>query len=368
MRVLLLHKALVNGAYQKKAEALAALPGIELTVVVPPSWREARWGEQPLERRHTADYDLVTAPIWFNGHHHVHCYPTLWQIVRRVRPAIFHVDEEPFNLATAEAFALAQRVGAHALFVTWATVYRDYPPPFSFFERYAHRHAAAAIAGNTDALDILRRRGYDGPAAIVPLALDPALYPPRACGRGEPFTIGYLGRLVPEKGVRVLLDAAARLRGAWRLLIVGGGAEEAALRERAARLGIAGQVEFAPMAPSHDVPGWLQRFDVLAVPSLTTPTWKEQFGRVIIEAMASAVPVVGSDSGEIPHVIADAGMIVPEGDPDALAGALQTLLDDETCRQRLAAAGRTRVLAHYTWERIARQYLAVYEQMCASSI
>ena len=168
--------------------------------------------------------------------------------------------------------------------------------------------------------------------------------------------------------MRVLLDAAARLRGAWRLLIVGGGAEESALRERAARLGIAGQVEFAPMAPSHDVPGWLQRFDVLAVPSLTTPTWKEQFGRVIIEAMASAVPVVGSDSGEIPHVIADAGMIVPEGDPDALAGALQTLLDDETCRQRLATAGRTRVLAHYTWERIARQYLAVYEQMCASSI
>ena len=120
MRVLLLHKALVNGAYQKKAEALAAIPGVELTVVVQPSWKEARWGTVPLERRHTAGYELVVAPIWFNGHHHVHCYPTLGRIVRRARPDVCHVDEEPFNLATAEAFYWAGRVGAPALFVTWA--------------------------------------------------------------------------------------------------------------------------------------------------------------------------------------------------------------------------------------------------------
>lgn len=365
MRVLLLHKALVNGAYQKKAEALAAIPGVELTVVVPPSWKEARAWTQPLERRHTAGYELVVAPIWFNGHHHVHCYPTLGAIVRRARPDIFHVDEEPFNLATAEAFYWAGRVGARALFVTWATVYRDYPPPFSLFDRYTHRRAAAAIAGNTDALAVLRRRGYRGPTAIVPLALDPDLYPPRDLARdpAAPLTIGYLGRLVPEKGPALLLDAAARLRGDWRLVLVGGGALEAELRARARTLGVAERVEFVPLAPSDEVPGWLRRFDALAVPSLTTPTWKEQFGRVIIEAMAAGVPVVGSDSGEIPRVIADAGLVVPEGDPAALAGALQSLMDDEPRRRALAAAGRERVLAHFTWERVARQYYGLYEAM-----
>ena len=366
MKVLLLHKALVNGAYQKKAEALAALPGVELTLVVPPSWREARWGVQPLERRYTAGYSLLAAPIWFNGHHHVHCYPTLGRIVRRVRPDIFHVDEEPFNLATAEAFFWAGRAGARALFVTWATVYRDYPPPFSLFERYTHRRAAAAIAGNTDALAILRRRGYSGPARVVPLAIDPALYPAREGGRGDPFTIGYLGRLVPEKGVEVLLDAAVRLRGDYRVLIVGGGVEEPQLSARAGRLGLERRVEFVPQAPSDQVPAWLRRFDLLAVPSLTTPTWKEQFGRVIIEAMATAVPVVGSDSGEIPRVIGDAGLVVPEGDPAALAAALQSLIDDEPRRRSLAAAGRERVLAQYTWERVARQYYALYEEMLSS--
>ncbi len=365
MRVLLLHKALVNGAYQKKAEALAAIPGVELTVVVPPAWREARSWTQPLERRHTAGYELVVAPIWFNGHHHVHRYPTLGGIVRRARPDVFHVDEEPFNLATAEAFHWAGRVGARALFVTWATVYRDYPPPFSLFERYTHRRAAAAIAGNGEALDVLRRRGYGGPATIVPLALDPDLYPPRPLARdpAAPFAIGFLGRLVPEKGAAVLLDAAARLRGDWRLTIVGSGAAEGALRARAGRLGIGERVAFVPTAPSDEVPGWLRRFDALAAPSLTTPTWKEQFGRVIIEAMAAAVPVVGSDSGEIPRVIGDAGLVAAEGDPDALAAALQALLDDEPRRQALAAAGRARVLARYTWERVARQYYEVYARM-----
>lgn len=365
MKVLLLHKALVNGAYQKKAEALAAIPGVELTVVVPPSWREIRAGVQALERRHTNGFELVVAPIWFNGHHHIHCYPTIGRIVRRVRPDIFHVDEEPFNLATAQAFRAAARVGARSLFVTWATVYRNYPPPFSLFERYTHRHAAAAVAGNQDALDILRRRGYRGPTAIAPLAIDPDLYPPRQCGRGDPFTIGFLGRLVREKGGHLLLDAAARLRGEWRVLFLGDGVEGVNLRAQAARLGIAERVEFVPAIPSTDVPRWLHRLDALAVPSLTTPNWKEQFGRVIIEAMASAVPVVGSDSGEIPRVIGDAGLIAPENDAAALAAALQRLMDDEPERTRLAAAGRDRVLANYTWARVARQYHALYEQILA---
>lgn len=369
MKVLLLHKALVNGAYQKKAEALAALPGIDLTVVVPPSWQEARSGVQPLERAHTAGYELLVAPIWFNGHHHTHRYPTLGSIVRRVRPDIFHVDEEPFNLATAEAFFWAERVRARSLFVTWATVYRDYPPPFSLFERYTHRHAAAAIAGNTDALAVLTRRGFAGPTAIVPLAIDPALYPPREEGeRPGPFTIGFLGRLVREKGAHILLDAAASLRGEWRVLLIGGGDQQGALREQAARLGIAALVEFIPQVPSSEVPGWLRRLDVLAVPSLTIPTWKEQFGRVIIEAMASRVAVVGSDSGEIPRVIAAAGLVTPEGDAAALAAALQGLLDDAPRRHALAEAGRARALAHYTWDHVARQYRDVYEVMMSRRV
>ena len=121
-----------------------------------------------------------------------------------------------------------------------------------------------------------------------------------------PFVIGYAGGLLPEKGVDVLVRASAGLEQEWRLRFAGGGQEDA-LRELARELGVADRVEFVGRLPSTQMPDFYRRLDVLALPSRTTPTWKEQFGRVLIEAMACGVPVVGSDSGEIPHVIGDAG-------------------------------------------------------------
>jgi glycosyltransferase involved in cell wall biosynthesis len=114
------------------------------------------------------------------------------------------------------------------------------------------------------------------------------------------------------------------------------------------------RVEVSPRVPSGRVPDILRSLHAVVLPSLTTPTWKEQFGRVLIEAMACEVPVVGSSSGEIPEVIGDAGLVVPEGNVDALAGALQRLYEDEELRKRLGMLGRQRVLQHFTHTRIAR--------------
>jgi len=102
---------------------------------------------------------------------------------------------------------------------------------------------------------------------------------------------------------------------------------------------------------------------VLVVPSRTRPNWKEQFGRVIVEAMACGVPVIGSSSGAIPDVIGDAGLIVPEGDRAALAGALRGLMSDPDRRRDLAERGRARVLARYTQAQVAAQTVDVYRSM-----
>src|SRR5688500_18220792 len=107
MRILMLSKALVVGAYQKKTEELAALPGVDLTVAVPSSWREPGVGEQRLERCFVRGYRLVELPIWFNGRHHVHFYPAIRRLVATLRPDVFHIDEESFNFATF----LAMRAG-----------------------------------------------------------------------------------------------------------------------------------------------------------------------------------------------------------------------------------------------------------------
>jgi glycosyltransferase involved in cell wall biosynthesis len=100
---------------------------------------------------------------------------------------------------------------------------------------------------------------------------------------------------------------------------------------------------------------------VLVLPSLTTPTWKEQFGHVLVEAMACGVPVIGSDSGAIPEVIGDAGLIVPEGNVDALADAIQSLISAPALRVDLAARGRSRVQAEYTNDSVARRLAAFWE-------
>jgi Glycosyltransferase len=365
MRILMLSKALVNGAYQKKCEELAALPDVELIVAVPPAWREPRVGVIRLERRFTAGYQLVTLPIVFNGRHHLHFYPTFERLVRRTRPDIVHVDEESFNLATFLALRAGVRHGARCCFYNYANIDRFYPPPFNLFERYAFRHAAHAFACSAEAAAIIRRHGYTGPLTILPqFGVDPNLYAPaRRDRRNATLVVGYIGRLVPEKGVLDLVDAIARLPASIRLRLIGDGALRPAIEARITALGIGERVELHPAVPSTRVPDELRRLDALVLPSHTTRTWKEQFGRILVEAMSCAVPVIGSSSAAIPDVIGGAGIIYPEGDITALANALRRLADDPALRDDLERRGRERVLAHFTQAAIARRYHHAYRSM-----
>ena len=363
MRVLLLSKAFVVGAYQRKLEALAACPGLELTAVVPPSWRDAR-GRLTLERAYTSGYRLVVTPLRFNGHFHLHYYPRLAAVLAEARPDLVHLDEEPYNLATWHAQRLARRAGAKTVFFSWQNLRRDYPWPFSAFESDVLRHADAGIAGNQDAVAVWRAKGYAGPLPVIPqFGVDPALYAPRSRpDPAQPFTIGYAGRLVPEKGVDLLLRAAAELPSTARVRVLGAGPEQPRLAQLAAELGLGERVSFATV-PSLAMPAELAALDCLVLPSRTRPNWKEQFGRVLIEAMACGVPVVGSTSGEIPNVIGEAGLTFPEDDALALAAHLRALQADPARRAALGAAGRARVVAHYTQAQVAQATAALYQQV-----
>jgi glycosyltransferase involved in cell wall biosynthesis len=380
VKVLVLSKALVVGTYQRKLELIAQAPDVELVAVVPTYWREPGVGTIPLERAHTQGYRLLVHPIALNGRFHLFFWPFLGRLLRREQPDVLHVDEESFNLATFQALLLGKRVGARCLFFNWANLYRRLPPPFSWFERFNLAHAAYAVAGNRDAAAILRRKGYAGPLGVIPqFGVDAEVFTPllsplppslREAGRGGGKggwgeVIGYAGRLVPQKGLGDLLAAVAGLPGV-RLLIVGSGEQEPELHRRAEEADLRGRVEFAGRVPSADLPTFYRRMDVLVLPSRTTPNWKEQFGRVLIEAMACAVPVVGSDSGEIPHVIGEAGLVYPQRDVVALREQLERLRDP-ALRAELGRRGRERVLAHYTQERVAQAYLQVYRSIASAA-
>lgn len=384
MRILMISKACLVGAYQRKLEEIARFPDVELMVAVPQSWREGSRVIR-MERAHTAGYELVVEPIAFNGNFHLHFYPRLGRLIRAFAPDIVHMDEEPYNLATFHALRLAKRSGARALWFTWQNLNRRYPLPFRLIERYNLRHTDYAIAGSAGAAEVWREKGYAGPLAVIPqFGVDPDIFSPRGTwdrlsslserqtGKSAPplrrdpargFVFGYAGRLVPEKGVDLLLEAMAELPGVWHLAIVGSGPELDRLKLLARRLGLADRVSFERDIPSMRMPAFYRELDALVLPSRSRPNWVEQFGRVLIEAMACGVPVVGSDCGEIPNVVGDAGLIFPEGDVEALRGCLARLMRESDLWADLSRRGRERVLAHFTQAQIAAQTVAVYREM-----
>lgn len=395
IRVLMLSKACIVGIYQRKLEDIARL-GVDLLALVPPSWKDER-GETRLERVYTDGYRLEVLPLRLNGNFHLHHYVGLGEQIRRFRPHIVHIDEEPYNLATWQALYLARRAGAKSLFFSWQNIERNYPPPFNWGERWTLRNVDYAIMGTESAATVWRAKGYTGRLAVIPqFGVDTGLFhsghqspvtshQPKAHNKAsaagsdlesdnrqlatelgtrnsERFTVGYIGRLVPEKGVPLLLEAAARLPNV-QVRLIGGGPERAALLAQAERLSLSGRVTVIDQLPSVEMPAQYHALDALVLPSLTRPNWKEQFGRVLVEAMASGVPVVGSDSGAIPDVIGGAGLVFPEGDADALTACLRRLQNDATLRADLAQQGRERVLAHFTQAQVAAATVAVYREM-----
>ncbi len=367
VRVLILSKACIVGQYQTKLVALARHPGLELTVVVPPFWRDER-GIIPLECAFTDGYTLRVEPMTLNGHFHAHFYPTLPNVIAEVRPDVVHIDEEPYNLASYLALRAALGVHARTVLFTWQNILRHYPPPFSWFETYALRRCDYMIAGNGQASEVLRGKGYSGPLSIIPqFGVDPALFVPSVDEKpsGAPFRIGFIGRFVEEKGAGVLLSAVAGLEGNWELHLLGSGPLRDRLQAQAVKLGIPNRVCFDTPRASVDMPGYFRTLDLFVLPSRTRPNWKEQFGRVLVEAMACAVPVIGSDCGEIPNVIGDAGLLFPEDDSEALRAHISVLYRDATRRQAMGERGRRRVLEYFTQERIAGDTYAVYQKVAA---
>jgi glycosyltransferase involved in cell wall biosynthesis len=367
MKILMLSKALVVGTYQRKAEELAALPGVDLTVAVPPVWQEPGVGPVPLERQHTSGYRLAVLPMWLNGHFHLHFYPGLRRLVETIQPDVFHIDEESFNFATFQAMQLGVQHRARCCFYNYANIERRYPPPFGTFERYNLQHAAAALCANHEAAAIVRNHGYAGPLHIVPqFGIDPDLFRPAPEPLSpEPFRISYFGRMVASKGVLDLLDALPQLPPFVQLELIGDGDLVPQIEARIEQYGLDDRVTLRPRVPSGAIAEEMRRLHAFVLPSRTTARWKEQFGRVLVEAMASGVPPIGSSSGEIPHVIGEAGLVFEEGNVAELAATIKTLIDEPERRTELAQRGRERALQHYTHRAIARRHYDIYCEMLA---
>lgn len=366
MRVLYVSKALCVAAYRRKLSDLAA--HVEVRAVMP-----TRWGRTAPEPGDDARVDRI--PALLHGHNHLHVYRGIGRTLDAFEPTFVHIDEEPYSAVTAQLVRACARRRIPCVFFAWQNIAKALPAPFNTLRRYVFDGAHGAIAGTDEAAAVITAAGWDGPTAVIPqFGVDPDQFVPDPRARmqaaeaigaqRDDLIVGYAGRLVPEKGVHDLISALAPVERT-HLVIMGEGPLRAAL-ERSAQAEMPGRVHFTGAAPSWEMPRRLAALDVLVLPSRTTSRWKEQFGRVLVEAMACGVPVVGSDSGEIPRVIGDAGIVIPEGDVSAWSAALACLRDAPHRRAELGARGRDRVKCHFTGARIAQRTAAFYREVeCA---
>jgi glycosyltransferase involved in cell wall biosynthesis len=317
--------------------------------------------------------ELVRLPAYLTRFLHLFVYgPELRALLARGWDLV-HCWEEPYIAVGGQVAGWTPR-RIPLIYRTAQSLFKHYPPPFNWIEAYAMDRAAGWIcSGRLVAQTLQRRPQYaERPMRLIPLGVDlDDFRPDPDAGRqvrhslgwepAGPPVVGYLGRFSPEKGLDMLTRVLDGVQTPWRALFVGAGCREAALRSWAQRHG--DRVRICTDVRHAAVPRYLNAMDVLCAPSQTTPSWREQFGRMLTEAFACAVPVIGSDSGEIPHVIDGAGLVVGEKDEAGWCRALEELLESPARRREMADRGSTRVQTRFAWPIVARQYLEFFDQI-----
>lgn len=352
-----------------------ALAGHEVTVAAP-AFYHADLRPLECETGESEGFALERIPARFSRKVHVFRYGrALKRLIDHGRFDVVHAWEEPYIYSGYQIARWTPRTSC-LIYSTFQNLPKRYPPPFSWMERHAMNKAAGWTAfGKTIADNLCNRDIYaDRPWAEIPLGVDLGAFRPRSELRAEvareigwspdgPPVIGFVGRFVPEKGIDLLLEALERLDGPgqrWRVLFVGGGPMEDKL-QRWCRLRGPEAGRVLTGVPHSRVPAILNGIDVGVVPSRTTPKWKEQLGRILIEFMATGVPVVASDSGEIPYVVENAGVICGESDVTAWAGALNRLIDDAGLRTQYAESGLAHVRRRFDWRNVAERFVKFFE-------
>ena len=364
--------------YRRKFALIAERPDVTLRVITPTRWYES-FQDIVFEPEPDTSCGEFPRPIRFSGYGSRFYYRHgVKPHFRDFQPHIIHLEEEAWSLNALQTVRLKRKYCPQSRFIFRTSLSIPIKQRFGilpvWIERRVFRETDRAFPLSVNAGKILTERGYTGEQTPFPNGVDVRHFYKMdvselrsALRLNNCFVIGYVGRLLRMKGIDTLLEALAHLASqdtthTYKLLIVGQGEDKLEFQKTARTLGISEQIVWIDAVPPEEVAAYINCMDTLVLPSRTTAGWVEFFGRVLIEGMACEVPVIGSDSGEIPQVIDNAGLIFPEAEAEALAERVRRIAHDANLRKDLIVSGLTRV-ENFTWETIAERTYQVYQEL-----
>jgi len=354
MRIAIISHAYVEPGYSSVLEPMVASSGLELALITPETYRGRFQAHHCQFASTVVGLRVYALPIVFGQRQGTFIYKpaALSRALADFGPDLILHEQEVYAAGAGQIAAIATQESIPLVMFVWENVHRSLLWPRRRLVRYVLERCAGLIAGSAGAAQVHHDWGFKGPMTVIPQMGIPQLNPAPVFGRRNCncFRVSFAGRLVAAKGIDCLLRAVAEVRSKGIELecdIVGCGAELQKLVRLRSGLGIDDAVGFTGPLSIDGVRNILARSDALVLPSRRTKAWEEQFGLILIEAMAEATVTVGSRTGAIPEVVASEDLLFDEDDHRQLAAILERLAANDA-----ELAGHQ----HRLWLRAARFY------------
>jgi glycosyltransferase involved in cell wall biosynthesis len=362
-KVLFIWHAAVVKTYQQYVAELAEHDDLDITLLMPRGNTEGSLYVKAYVPP-SAKYKVIVGRQYYPQDNLIGFYPALPFFFMKVKPDLIHLFEEPWhNIASWVVFwkkLLCPK--AKFIFQTFQNQIENYRKVWIKTQNRTFAASDLALACAEEMKTVLEYWKYKKPIHVIYPGIETRLFYRRSAtalrqrlGLNK-FTIGFAGRMVKEKGVEDLLAASRQLNFPHQLLLIGNGSDKAYFKT------LTNNAVWVDAVDPDEINQYYCAMDTLVLPSRTTKAWKEQFGRVLIEAMLCGVVPIGSSSGEISNVIGDAGLIFKEQDSQNLAEKITCLYQDSNLRHTLTQKGLQRGKL-FDWKIIADQVYAVYRQL-----
>lgn len=367
MRILAVSHACVTDVNQQFYAELEN-QGHEVELIIPSNFRTEYRRNAEVQRWQSFKGAIHARRVLAPGSIPLHFYQAgLRSVLSQFSPDVLYVEEEPYSISAWQAFRASRGFNLKRVVYSAQNICKRYPLPIRLMERYVLSQSRFAAVVSEEVTSVLRLKGYSGEIIPFPLGVDTRQFSVSEETKREMrqrfhlkdyFVIGYVGRFVEEKGIRTVIDAVPTLRDIpVKFVFVGDGPLLSELQRTQEHY--PESILVHGYVPHKETQLWMNAFDVLLLPSISQQNWREQFGRVVVEAMACGTPVIGSTCGEIPTLISSlgGGWIFPESDVSKLSAVIRHAFNHPDERMAKSAAGHMKVNERYSKRTLATSFL-----------